>query len=411
MVRLLVLMLIAGATQASPLSFAEATRAALERDPMLQRLEARGAALADDAVADGALPDPELMVGIGELPVDGFDVVSGEMRMYEVGIMQRFPPRGVRRSASRRGERLADAELLLAEARRLELVQAVARDWLDLLYLDEALAVVRETRTRFEEITDTVESRYAQGVGRRDDVIQVGIELMRVDEQESRLRQQIGSARAALALRIGPELAARTLESGQPDFAEPGDPVSLRSRLAEHPRARAFAARTDAGRHGEAAERARYRPQFGMSVGYMRRTGLRAGMEMPDAVSARVTVSVPLFTANRQDRRLAAAQARTWAADAERQSELYELEYQLERALSDHTELKAQRELYEQRLLPAAAEFTQTALNAYRAGSEDLLVLVRAQVAEYDVRLQYHEVILQLQRVRAELGYLAGENP
>lgn len=410
MIRLLVLMLFAGAVQASPLTFAEATRAALERDPLLQRLEARGAALTDDAVADGALPDPELMVGIGELPVDGFDVVSGEMRMYEVGVMQRFPPRGARRNVARRGERLADAELLLAEDRRLELVQAVARDWLELLYLHEALDVVRDTRARFEEITDTVESRYAQGVGRRDDVIQVGIELMRVDEQESRLRRQVGAARAALARNIGPELAARTLVRDHPAFSEPGDPASLRTRLAEHPRARAFAARTDAGRLGEAAERARYRPQLGMSVGYMRRTGLRAGMEMPDAVAARVTVSVPLFSANRQDRRLAAAQARTWEADAVRQSELYELEYQLERALSDHSELRAQRELYERRLLPAAAEFTETALNAYRAGSEDLLVLVRAQVAEYDVRLQYHEVILQLQRVRAELGYLAGEN-
>lgn len=411
MIRLLVLMLFAGAAHATPLTLAEATRAALERDPLLQRLESRSAALADDARADGALPDPELMVGVGELPVDGFSVVSGEMRMYEVGIMQRFPPRGVRSSVTRRGERLADAELMLAADRRLELVQLVAHDWLALLYLHEALDVVRDTRARFREIAETIESRHARGVGRRDEVIQVQIEMMRIDERESALRRQVGAARAALARRIGPELAARPLVREHPSFAPPDDPGKLRERLDEHPRTLAFAARTEAGRLGEAAERARYRPEFGLSVGYMRRTGLRAGMEMPDAVSARATVSLPLFTANRQDRRLAAARARTWEADAERRTELYELEYQLERALSDHAELQAQRELYEQELLPAAAEFTETALDAYRAGSEDLLVLVRAQVAEYDVRLQHRAVLVDLQRVRAELGYLAGENP
>lgn len=410
MVYLLVLLMFAGSVHAEPLTLADATRAALERDPMLQRLEARGAALADEAIADSAFPDPELMAGIGELPIDGFGIASGEMRMYELGVTQRFPARGVRDRVARRGERLADAESLLADDRQLELVQAVAHEWLELLYVYEALDVVRDTRLRFAEITETVESRYAQGVGRRDDVIQVGIELMRVDEQESRLRRQLGTARAALARYVGPEVAARPLDRSHPAFAAPYEAAALRAGLADHPRARAFTARIEAGRLGEAAERARYRPEFGLSIGYMRRTGLRAGMEMPDAVFARASMSLPLFTANRQDRRLAAARSRTLEADAERRSVQFELEYLLDRALSDHEELQSQRKLYEQQLLPAAAEFTETALNAYRAGDEDLLVLIRAQVAEYDVRLQYHEVNFQLLRVRAELGYLAGEN-
>lgn len=410
MVKLLVLLLFTGAVQAEPLTLAEATRAALERDPMLQQLEARGAALADDAIADGALPDPELMAGIGELPIDGFGIASGEMRMVEIGVTQRFPARGLRDSVARRGERLADAESLLADDRKLELTQVVARDWLELLYVHEALDVIHDSRQRFAEITETVESRYARGVGRRDDVIQVQIELMRIDEHESRLRRQLGNARAALARHVGSEVAARPLERSRPVFSAPLDADALRARLADHPRARAYAARSDAGRLGEAAERARFRPEFGLSIGYMRRTGLLAGMEMSDAVFARASMSLPLFAANRQDRRLAAASARTVEADADRRLTLLDLEYLLDRALSDHGELQTQRALYERQLLPAAAEFTETALNAYRAGNEDLLVLVRAQVAEYDVRLQYQEVIFQLLRVQAELGYLAGEN-
>jgi hypothetical protein len=55
-------------------------------------------------------------------------------------------------------------------------------------------------------------------------------------------------------------------------------------------------------------------------------------------------------------------------------------------------------------------EAHQGAENAYRTGAGDLTEVLRARIAELDARLDHHGILLDLQRVRAELLYLSGDS-
>lgn len=403
----LFLLAAASADAAGPLTLAEALQIALERDPIARQADARAASYAQDAVADSALPDPELMVGIGERPLGAPAAMS--MSMYEVGVMQRIPSGATRRSLAERGNSLADAERLAAVDRRLELSLQLTRAWIEALHMLEAVDAVDRMRDETAVLAETASSRHARGAARRGEVVAVELELARLHERANRARRALDDATAELARLVGPEHGARPLARAVP--ASPvTDAGALRAGLTTHPRVRAATARVDAGRAEESAARGTTRPEFTLSASYMRRTGALAGMDMPDAMAARASVSVPLFTANRQDRRIAAATARVNEANAARDDALYALEYLLDRAVAAEREALAQKALYESRVLPSLAELRETAENAYRAGAGDVTDVLRARIAELDAHQEHHGITLELQHARAELLYLAGEN-
>src|SRR6188472_3806542 len=79
---------------AEPVSHDDAVRIALERAPML-KAQARRLDAAHQAVTSaGRLPDPELIFGIENLPIEGpdaYSIGSDFMTMRRIGVMQPLP--------------------------------------------------------------------------------------------------------------------------------------------------------------------------------------------------------------------------------------------------------------------------------------------------------------------------------
>src|SRR5262245_8497980 len=78
------------AVSAVPLRLAEAERLALDDDPGRDRYRALAAELQENAVADRQWPDPQLRVGIGEVPLDDFDLQKHEDTEFQIGLSQSF---------------------------------------------------------------------------------------------------------------------------------------------------------------------------------------------------------------------------------------------------------------------------------------------------------------------------------
>src|SRR3954471_13646884 len=94
---------LASTVRAEPLSHDDAVRTAIERAPLLQAQARRVDAAHEAIIFAGRLPDPELVLGIDNLPVEGADAYSigGDfMTMRRVGVMQSVP-NGAKRNAQR----------------------------------------------------------------------------------------------------------------------------------------------------------------------------------------------------------------------------------------------------------------------------------------------------------------------
>src|ERR1044072_3329380 len=100
---------------AEPLSLEEAVRRALQIAPQVSASAANLEAMQALTVSAGRLPDPELIVGIDNLPVTGTDAYSTTadfMTMRKIGVTQAFPREEKRRLQRER----AQAEVDLANA-------------------------------------------------------------------------------------------------------------------------------------------------------------------------------------------------------------------------------------------------------------------------------------------------------
>ena len=72
-------------------SLQRAIQIAIDQDPWLTGSASIEAALENEAIASGQLPDPQVSLKAGNLPVDTFDLNQEGMTQFSVGVSQKFP--------------------------------------------------------------------------------------------------------------------------------------------------------------------------------------------------------------------------------------------------------------------------------------------------------------------------------
>ncbi len=404
-------LLLISVEAAEPLALAEAERLALERDAVLAALKAEARALREAAVADGTLPDPRLKLGAMSVPVDTFDLDQEPMTQLQVGVQQMFPPGDTLAIRSRRTARLAAAREAAVAERIRRVRRDVRADWLETFYWDAAERVVRESRELFRQLVNITQAHYAAGRQNQQDVTRAQLELGLLDDREIRIQTMRERQRARLAKWIGGEHAGRPLTPGIPPLPGPPARADIAAVLGEHPVLKVADARVAAAEDSVALARQAYRPGWMLDVTYGFRDGRNPnGTERSDFVSAMVSLDLPLFTGNRQDRRVAAARRRLDAATDTRVERRRELVRMLEADYAAWTRLTERVDYYARHLVPKAAENAAAALHAYQSDTGDFTQLMRARITELETRLQYVRLHVDHIKAQARLLYLAGED-
>ena len=126
----------------------EAMNRAAGQNPDLQAMEARIVAARHRVPQTIAFPDPEIELGIKDVPPSDLSLTRDDFTMEMVTARQRFPGSGKRAAA--RDVASADLESLVAEHdRHLAMVRAdVADVFFQLAALDRRLAILEETKAR-----------------------------------------------------------------------------------------------------------------------------------------------------------------------------------------------------------------------------------------------------------------------
>ena len=109
---------------APPLTLDEALRLAEARSPQLAAQQASAAAAAALVPAAGQNPDPKLVAGIENLPVEGGDrwsLTRDSMTMRRVGVMQDFVRGSKREGREARAQAEAQREMAIVEMQRADL--------------------------------------------------------------------------------------------------------------------------------------------------------------------------------------------------------------------------------------------------------------------------------------------------
>jgi outer membrane protein TolC len=403
------LVLLPGSARAA-LELDGAIRIALDNDPASAASRASARAYSESAVAEGQLPDPMLKTALVNVPVDDFDIDSEPMTQLQLGVEQSFPRGNTLHYRQRRAESLASVEEANAAATMLQTVRDVRRYFLELYYQVRAAAIVAETRKLFTQLVDITQAQYGSGRVSQQDVLQASLELARLDDRATRIETAADENRAALAKWLD-AAADLPLADQFPELPALPAKAQLDSALLEHPVLQAETARVNAMQQGTRIAREQFKPGWSAGIDYRKRFGENQdGSDRSDMMAAMLNVELPLFTGNRQDRRLAASIAETEAAELRRDEKLRELRRILATDYADWQRLGERAALYEAKLLRDASASADASLHAYQSGVTEFTTLMRARITELDVRLDELRIRVDRARAQANLLYLAGED-
>jgi outer membrane protein TolC len=399
------------AAKLNALNLKQAEQLAIQSDPLIESFKATSRSYVDESAADDTLPDPKLRLGAVNVPVDTFDLEQEQMTQLKVGIQQSFPRGNSLALKQQQSRFLSRSALAMADDATLKIVRDVRQNYLNLFYEVSAYQIIRETRRLFSELVKITESNYAAGRVNQQDVVLAGLELSRLDDRATKNQAREGTYRASLAQWIG-DLAWDNISSEFPELPVLPEPehIDLNQLIPQHPLIRAEAAKVEASKQMKEVARQGYKPEWSLLFDYGYRSGNNPdGSERSDFATAMVSMDMPLFTGNRQDKTVASSQQKISAAryakdDRLRQlKQLYDNNYQLWQRLGER------EDLYKNSLLIAAKTNSKVALKAYQSGVSEFNTLMRARITELDVRLENLRIRVDRVIAKAQILYVTGD--
>lgn len=385
-IRLLVLWpLVAGADE-QILSLEQAVEQALREAP---QVAASGAAI-DGARAiapsAGRLPDPELVTGVDNLPIDTADRFSFTrdfMTMRKIGVMQSFPNRKKLHLRTERAER----EIAVAQAQlrkvRFDTALAAAEAWIALALDEESLGRLRSLKPETELQAAAGRAALASGRASAADALASQTLAAGLDERILALEQDIEMRRAELARWIG--AAADLPLAPIPTHRElRPSPESLVAAVPEHAPLAPMITQLAAAQTDVELARAERRPDWSAELTYADR-----GSDFSDMVSLMFRIGLPLFPKYRQNPMIAEKLAAVRAQEAERDAEIRMHTAEVRVAIAEWRRGRERLQHYSAELLPLARDRSRAALASYSAGRGDLFNTIDSLTQEIDIQLDY----------------------
>lgn len=408
-VMFLLLVLPAKGGEPVPLTIGEAEALALQEEPGVLAARAQSGALAERSVAADALPDPQARLGLANVPVDSFALDREAMTQTQVGLRQVFPPGGARAARSARLAASSEAMQEMAAAREREVLLQVRQAWLEARYRQAEQRIVSENVALFTDLLDVVHAGYAQGRGNQHDVLRAELELGRLEDRQNEIDAQRSAETARLVQWIGTIALERPVAESLPEWPAP-EKLSIAATLEQHPLLAVLAAREEAASASVNEARSAFRPSFALDASYGFRQGVDPmGAERPDVASIMLSMDLPLFTSNRQDRELAAARHDAYAASLERERVRRDLSRQLEADWALWQSLDARVQRYEVTLLDEAQQQLDAGLTAYRNETGDFADVMRAAMMQLETQLSFERIKTDRAIAQAKLAWLGGQ--
>ncbi len=391
---------------------------ALANDASRKQIFAQSQAMRESGVAASTLMDPKLKVGFGGLPVDSFKFDEDPMTNISVGLMQQFERGSTLELQSKKASQQADGMALQVAAREREVANGITQLWLELGYQQQAERVLLENQRLMRELESFISTNYSIGKSEAQDLLNAQLQVSQLEEKLQANQQMQRRILSQMSEWLGSEwlYQQRDLKaSNQLNWDALERLLSASSttqhfaQLAQHPMVQMANANIAVSQtQVELAEQS-YTPQFGVEVMYAyRQANNMKGEPASDLVSAYLTMDIPLFTGNRQDRAHAAAQYQVGAAQSQKDLLLAQMNAKVNALLVDRSNLEQRLERYQNTLLEQAKARTKAVERGYQNSTSQFNDVIAATRDELAVELESQRLLTDLNQVNSNLAMLLG---
>ncbi|EPZ8124077.1 TolC family protein [Yersinia enterocolitica] len=360
-------------------------------------------ALENMASSATQLPDPKLKFGIENLPVGGSNArrfTREGMTMQRIGIMQDYV-------SSDKRQRKADT--LNAEARktaagnetiRTRLQKETAQAWLDLALTEQAASDAKVLVQESEKQIALQRAGVASGGALPSSVLDARLTLAAMQDRLTTAQRDVALAQTQLTQLTGIEV--QHVDGPLPKFSRlPADITVLRDTINQHPEILLASREAEVAKARSAQSAIAAIPDIGIEVYYAKRAE-----EYEDMAGVMVTVDLPLFRSQRQDKDYAADVSRTMEANDQLTLLTRDHRAQLDTLLAQY---QATQQLWQRQInavLPLQKQRVDLMMAQYQANKSDLSSVLEARRALLDSQLNTSNAARELARTWAAIRYL-----
>lgn len=389
---------------------------AIRHNPALAAAFYRWKAALERVPQAKTLPDPQVSFGIVFDEVDRRGDYMGE----RYSLSQMFPLFG---KLTMRGDvamHEAMTEARMYEAQRLALAEQVVREWMEYAYLRRAAQVAQDNLTLLVHLEEVARSRFRVGEAKVTDLTRAQVELGRLDDQATSLKDMLQSAAAALNATMGragdlPLPSNMVAPSAMLVTALPSVAADdwRAAALLHNPELAALQHGVSREMRGIALARQDSTPDVTVGVEYARNGSARMAMMDgggSDMLMAMVSINLPIwrekYAASTRE-----AKARFAAATHQVHDRRNTLAAELQRVLFDYRDADRKVGLYGGTLLPQAHHSLATVEAGYRTGDATFTDLVDSQRILLDFELAHERAAADRMIAVARLHRLVGIAP
>ncbi len=404
MIYLLIALLLLGAfptpARANNKAVDSLVQLALKRNPALTADQHRVEADQYRAAAAGGLPDPQLTVGLVNLPHSSLALDETPMSGVQVGLTQKIPWPGKLSAQTRIAELTTETGTHSLAANRNAIARAVRTTFAEYSYWSLALGILARNLEILAQTKTVAETTYANGDGSAQDVLRVGTALSRLDNRVLLAEQKRASALAELGRLSGDT----DVPAGELPFGL-GEPSAPRTTAAIDSNPLLAHAHTMSDRAAEEVKLARsnYWPNLSFGIDYrFRQNHPMDAVRGEDFLTFKVGLELPLWFFKKQKNRSASARHSFLAARADQRAVHDMLTRRLadtDLALSSLAERIAQ---YDSSIQPQATAAHEAARIAYEVGRVDFNGLLAAQMDLLSIEMERLELLKQYHQQSAQ---------
>jgi outer membrane protein TolC len=396
-----------------PLTMEEAAHLATLDQPLLTGRQAKIQSEEQQAIAAAQLPDPQLMGGLNELPIDtseAFSTRRDDFTEFKIGVSQEFPRAAKRRLQSARRQLDADTDRAALDNDQRMVRRDASLAWLDVYEAERGLQLTQRLADEAILQVQAVGNDYRSGRASQADWLAAKVDAGLAADKAHDWRHHVLRLRAALERWIG-DAAERPIAAALPS---PGQSVPLPELLAgadHHPVVGGLDKQIEAAATDIALARQAYKPDYSVEVYYAYRR------DFADFVGVQFKMGLPYFTKERQDRGLSAAFAQSHANEDRRTDVLRELHTQINQDYLDRRHFEERLAEFDASIVPDAGRRIEAARSAYQSGRGSFDAVLLARRALLDVEIQRLALAVESARAQTRLDYwsapapAAGETP
>jgi len=407
----------APANDSAQATLSQLIHTALLNDSSREQFYALSYSKREAGIASATLMDPKIKVGVTGLPVDSFEFDEDPMTNISVGLMQQFERGSTLDLKQRMANQQADGLALQVHARELEVANAITSLWLELGYQQASEQILREKRRLLKEMEGFVRTNYSIGKSEAQDLLNAQLQVSKLDEKLLANQQMQKRITGQMSEWLGDEwlTTATSLNANGPlNWAKLEDALSATNaqtnyyaKLSQHPMVKMADVNISVNRtQVDIAEQA-YAPQLGVEVMYAyRQANNMRGEPASDLVSAYLTLDVPLFTGNRQDRSLSSAQYQVGASQAQKDTLLKQLNAKVNALTLERDKLKQRLSRYQSTLIPQASERIKAIERGYQNNTAQFNDVILATTDELALKLEHQRLLTDLNIINSNLAAL-----